>query len=134
MTEEVSISASGPMLQVSTRTNVTVPAEELCHYIKDYELEIISEAKKGLSAEICLTSTGIFFGSIIPAFEGGAKYFSNQHVANWIYLLSMLLCFASFVAAIITGLQWHTQSGNKVSIVDQIRKRPKIPVYTINSH
>ena len=128
MTVGLNVAQDPAMLLPLQATSVTLPASQLCHYIRDDELDKLGEMRSDLVAEICLASTGIFFGSIVPAVDGFRRFGATTNPATGTDLLSMMLCFAAFIVAIITGLQWRVRSQVHKSMVDEIRDRPKVPV------
>lgn len=109
-------------------TNISLPPENLCHYITDDQLRRLGEMRKDLVMEICLASSGIFFGSLIPAFDGFRRFNDTVRPATLTDLASMLVCVAAFVAAAITGYQWYVRQKNHVDLVTEIRNRPKVSV------
>lgn len=100
----------------------------MCHYIADNELERLGEMRKDLVMEICLASAGIFAGSLVPAIDGFSRFGSTTNPTTLTDLISMLLAFAALVVAVVTGFQWHVRSKSHVSLVTEIRGRPKVPV------
>lgn len=122
MTGGISFSAA------ASPTNVTLPDENLCHYITDDQLRRLGEMRKDMVMEICLASTGVFFGALMPALAGLQKFNATPTTANWIDLLSMLLCASAAVATGITGYQWYVRSRGHVDLVTEIQNRPKVPV------
>jgi hypothetical protein len=116
------------MLVPAQATTVTLPAGQLCHYIRDDELDRLGEMRSDLVMEICLASAGLFFGSIVPAFDGFRRFGASTNPTTGTDLLSMMLCFAAGVVALITGLQWRSRSKLHKGMVAEIRDRPKVPV------
>lgn len=115
-------------------TNVTLPDENLCHYITDDQLRRLGEMRKDMVMEICLASGGVFFGSLIPALNGFARFGAATDPATWTDLLSMLLCAAALVAMLITGYQWRVRQKGHVDLVEEIRNRPKVSVRLVHDH
>lgn len=116
------------MLIPAQQTSVTVPAEQLCHYIRDDELDRLGEMRRDLVMEICLASGGLFVGSVVPAFDGFRRFGAEVNPSTGTDLLSMLICFAALVVTIISGLQWHARSKLHKGLVQEIRERPKVKV------
>jgi hypothetical protein len=115
-------------------THVTVPSESRCHYITDDELRRLGEMRKDLVMEICLAATGLFFGSGVPAFEGFRRFNATPQTATGTDLLSMMMCVAALVVAIVTGFQWHVRQKSHVDLVDEIRSRPKVAVRLVHDN
>jgi hypothetical protein len=113
-------------------THVSLPPESLCHYITDDELRRLGEMRKDLVMEICLAATGIFFGSLIPAWAGLTRFNSQPMAVTGIDLLSIMLCFAALIAAVITGYQWYVRQKGHVDLEDEIRSRPKVQVRLVH--
>lgn len=128
MTDGLNIATDPAMLLPLQPTSVTLPASQLCHYIRDDELDRLGDMRSDLVMEICLASTGIFFGSIVPAFDGFRRFGAKINPTTGTDLLSMMLCFAAAIVAILTGLQWYARSKLHKGMVDEIRERPKVPV------
>lgn len=128
MAEALNVTTDPAMLLPVQATSVTLPASQLCHYIRDEELDRLGDMRSDLVMEICLASTGIFFGSVVPAFDGFRRFGAIANPTTGTDLLSMMLCFAAGSVAIITGLQWRARSKLHKGMVDEIRDRPKVPV------
>lgn len=108
------------------RTEVTLSETSLCHYITDDELVRIGEMRQDLGTEICLAASGIFFGSIIPAFDGIRRFNAEVNPSTPTDLLSMLLCAAALAISLVTGIQWFLRSRIHKDLVGEIRQRPKV--------
>ena len=128
MTEPLNVSVAPAMLLPTQLTSVTLPAEQLCHYIRDDELDRLGEMKSDLVSETCLASVDIFFGSLIPAIDGFSRFGDQQHPANGTDLIAMLMCAAFGLLAVVTGWQWWRRSRRHKGLVAEIRERPKVPV------
>lgn len=110
------------------QTNITLPQDQLCHYITDDQLEKLGEMRRDLTIEICLASAGIFFGSVVPAFDGFYRFNDAPRPATPTDLVSMMICFSAFIVALLTGWQWRKLAGYHSKLVEDIRNRPRVPV------
>lgn len=107
-------------------TNISMPAENLCHYITDDELRRLGEMRKDLVIEVCLASGGIFAGSIVPAFVAFGHWQTNK--LSGADLIALLLFVGSLTAFVLTGFQWFARQRNHTDLVAEIRARPKVAV------
>ena len=128
MAEPINLDLNPAMVLPSQATSVTLPSEQLCHYIRDDELDRLGEMRSDLVMEICLTSAGLLAGSIVPAVDGFIRFGATENPATNTDLLSMMICFAAFVVTVITGFQWRARSKVHTGMVGAIRERPKVPV------
>lgn len=128
MTERINIDPNPAMVLPSQSTSVTLPSAQLCHYIRDDELDRLGEMRSDLVMEICLASAGLLAGSIVPAVDGFMRFGAAKNPATGTDLLSMMICFAALVVTVITGFQWHARSKVHTGMVGAIRERPKVPV------
>lgn len=128
MSDAANIGA-GPMVYMpQSDIALTMPNNQLCHYIRDDELERLSEMRRDLIMEICLTSIGIFIGSLTAGIDGFRRFNVAVEQLTATDLISMLILFAAGVVALITGLQWRVRARRHGSMVDEIRARPKVAV------
>ncbi len=114
-------------------TNVTLPTEQLCHYIRDDELDSITEFGREPIAEICLLAAGSALGSLIPAINGIARWYTSDSAMSAASLVALLQFVASIAVTLVTGYLWRRRRGVKQSLVDEIKGRPKIPMRVVHS-
>ncbi len=89
--------------------------------------------RRDLVTEICLAASGLFFGSIVPAFDGVKRFNAEVNPSTPTDLLSMLLCAAALATAVVTGLQWWLKSRAHKDLVTEIRQRPKVTLVHDNA-
>lgn len=118
---------------MASPTNVTLPEENLCHYITDDQLGRLGEMRKDFVMEICLAAGGIFFGSLVPALAGWDRFSENPGSVTGSDLLSIVLCVSAFVVCVITGYQWYVRHRGHVDLVTEIKNRPKVPVRLVQT-
>jgi hypothetical protein len=109
-------------------TNVTLPPEQLCHYLTDDELERLGEMRKEPVMEIFLCSVGAFLGALIPALQVLSQFAADStKVGGW-GLLTLLVAVAMLAVAVVSGVLWHQRSKTHKDMVTTVRERPRIPV------
>lgn len=111
-------------------TNVTISAENLCHYITDDQLRRLGEMRKDLVMEICLAAGGVLAGSLVPAYSGWQRWQSGT--ATGADLLTLLLFAAALAAFAITAYQWRARNQVHTNLVAEIRNRDKVPVQHVS--
>lgn len=114
-------------------TLVTLPDQALCHYIRDDELDRLGEMRKDIVVEICLAAVGVFFGSIVPAFDGFKRFGAREHPATSTDLVSMLLFTASLAIFVVTAILWYLRANAHKEMVAEIKDRPKVPLRLISN-
>lgn len=115
-------------------TEVTLPDGNLCHYITDTELEAIGQMQQEPVMEICLASTGVFFGAVVPAWDGLVRFGDTANPTTWTDMLSIALAFAAFGIAAVTAWLWKVRLQGRKNMVTTIRARPRIPVEVANAN
>lgn len=114
--------------EMAQTTNVTLPAELLCHYITDEELERLGEMRKEPVMEIFLCAIGAFLGALVPAMQQLGEFNADPTQVDGWGLLTMLIAAMMLAVSIVSGALWHQRSKAHRSMVDNIRDRPRIPV------
>ena len=114
------------------QSELTVPGVELHHYNTDDQLTDLSNMRSESVMEICLTSIGLFFGSIIPASEQMGRLNSKTDPIGIAGLLSISLTVAAVVAIGITGFLWYKRHLRHQNLAKTIRSRHGVPVRTAN--
>lgn len=111
-----------------TTTNVTLPSEQLCHYITDSELDGLGDMKKEPVAEIFLATIGVFLGGLIPALQV-LKQFSIDATKVGIFdLLTVMIAGCALAVAFVTGFLWRQRSKTHKGLVETIRGRQRVPM------
>ncbi|MBM0169664.1 hypothetical protein [Altererythrobacter sp. C41] len=105
-------------------TTCTVPTDNLCHYITDAELEKLSEMRKEPVMEMCLASSGVFFGAVVPALQEAA---TPSAMNGWSLAIFGLAAGSLFVS-LATGYLWWQRAKAHKSLAETIRSRPRISV------
>ena len=109
-------------------TQVTLPAEPLCHYITDDELERLGEMRKEPVMEIFLWSLGAFMGALIPALQVLSQFRDDPTKLGGWGLLTLLVAAMTLAVAIVSGALWHQRSKTHKGMVQTVRSRPRVPV------
>lgn len=117
---------------VAQNTTVTVAPEQQCHYIRDDELDRLSEMKQEPVMEICLASIGIFFGSLVPTIDAMSRFNAATNPMSLIELITALLTFSAFAVMLVTGFLWRIRIQSQKSLANEIRSRPKMPVRLVH--
>ena len=107
---------------------MTLPPEQLRHYISDDELEVLGNMRKEPVMEIFLASIGVFFGSLVPACAGLNKVGDTADPIMLSDMLSIVLAVGALGIMLVTGFLWRQRYKTSTNMVDNIRCRPKIPV------
>ena len=114
--------------EMAQTTNVTLPAELLCHYITDEELERLGEMRKEPVMEIFLCAIGAFLGALVPAMQQLGEFNADPTQVDGWELLTMFIAAMMLAVSIVSGVLWHQRSKAHRSMVDNIRDRPRSPV------
>lgn len=112
--------------------NVTLPPDQLCHYITDDELERLGEMRKEPVMEICLCSIGAFLGALIPALQILSEFRTTPEKVDVWGLLTMFIAVMTLAVAAVTGWLWHQRSKTHKSMVTTIRERARVPVRLVH--
>lgn len=129
MTSDVPLSFSDQ----ASPTNVTLPEENLCHYIRHDELRRLGEMRKDLVMEACLAAFGVFFGALVPALTGLNRFLNAPVDLSGSDLLSMILCFGALGVGAVTAFQWYVRHRGHTDLVTEIQNRPKVPVRLLDA-
>jgi hypothetical protein len=113
-------------------TEVTVSPQALCHYITDDELERLGDMRKEPVMEICLCTIGAFLGALIPALQTLAQFNDDPAKVTMWGLMTLMIAFATFAVAVVSGVLWYQRSKTHKSMVENIRERPRAPVRLAN--
>ena len=107
-------------------TEMTAPETELCHYIRDYELDMMSSMKDGHAKEIFWSSLGLFVGALVPALESLARFNAPSNPMGPLGLVICALALGGIVSAAISGYFWRQKAKGQRDIMSEIRARPTL--------
>jgi hypothetical protein len=115
-------------------TNVTLPAEILCHYITDEELERLGEMRKEPVMEIFLCTIGAFLGALVPAMQQLGQFSADPKQVDGWGLLTMFIAAMMLAVSIVSGALWYQRAKAHRSMVSNIRDRPRSPVRLVHDN
>lgn len=117
----------------SLALNVTLPEEQLCHYITDDELVRLGEMNDDPLMNICLLTAGAFAGAVVPAAQSLRTFFVEPLEFGGVDLLSVLVAVVTLSIALLTGYLSNRKKRVHKSLVEKIRERPRVPVQVVTS-
>lgn len=107
---------------------MTLQSEQVCHYIRDDELENLGKMRHDPVMEIFLLAAGAAVGAIVPAFQELARFNASQNPMGITGLMTVIVLVAALAIATVTGLLWWQRTAAKSDLVTEIRGRPKVRV------
>lgn len=121
--------AQGPVMWMPEgQTNVTLPTEQLCHYITDDELERVAEMRKEPVMEIFLCTFSAFLGAAIPSMQVLSQFSKDATKVNGLDLLIVMVAAMMLAVAGVSGVLWKMRAKSHKTMVDTIRGRDRIRV------
>jgi len=106
-------------------TSVTLPKEQLCHYITDGQLERLGTVSQTSLSQVSTVSVGVFCGSLIPAAEALLKFDEGLTPTG---LLAIIMASIALAITILFMFLGKSQKNTRTNLVQEIRDRPRIPM------
>jgi hypothetical protein len=109
-------------------TEVTVPSEELRHYITDDELDKVGEMKGDFVRELFWASLGACAGSVTAGITAFKQVGDAAHPLGWAELSAILILALSLGSMLLAGALSRQREHGRKALLNRIKGRERVRV------